>query len=77
MDITLYKLRQRERKIPISKLVGELGKIGQTAWQNQLDVTKIGSATVRANEGLGSILGQKLWIYDQIIDSEELKFIGP
>jgi hypothetical protein len=48
-DITLHKIGQRDRKIPISKSVGEPGKIGQTAWQNQSDVTKIGSATVRVN----------------------------
>ncbi len=42
-DITLNKIRQRDRKIPISK-------IGWTAWQNRLDVTKIGSATVCVNE---------------------------
>jgi hypothetical protein len=52
-NITLHKIRQRDRKIHISKLVGEPGKIGQTAWQNQSDVTKIGSTTVRVNEGLG------------------------
>ncbi len=53
MDITLHKIGRRDRKIPISKLVREPGKIRQTAWQNQLDVTKIGSATVRVNEALG------------------------
>jgi hypothetical protein len=41
-DITLNKIGWRDRKIPISKLVGEPGKIRQTAWQNQSDVTKIG-----------------------------------
>ncbi len=30
----------------ISKSVGDTGKIRQTAWQNQSDVTKIGSTTV-------------------------------
>ncbi len=43
MDIILHKIGQRDSKIPISK-------IGQTAWQNRSDVTKIGSATVRVNE---------------------------
>ncbi len=47
-----HKNGTRDRKIPISKLVGEPGKIGRTAWQNQLDVTKIGSATVRVNGAL-------------------------
>jgi hypothetical protein len=46
MDITLHKIRQRDRKIPISKLVGELGKIGWRAWQNQSDITKNGCTTV-------------------------------
>ncbi len=45
-DITLHKIRWIDRKIPITKLDGEPGKIGRTAWQNQLDVTKIGSTTV-------------------------------
>jgi hypothetical protein len=44
-DITLHKIRQRDRKIPISK-------IGRAAWQNQSDVPKIGSATDRVNEAL-------------------------
>jgi hypothetical protein len=48
----LHKIRWRDRKIPISKLVREPGKIGQTAWQNWSDVTKIGSATVCVNGGL-------------------------
>jgi hypothetical protein len=52
-DITLHKIGGRDRKIPILKLVEEPGKIGQTAWQNRSDVTKIGSTTVRVNEGLG------------------------
>jgi hypothetical protein len=52
IDITLHKIGQRDRKILFSKLVGEPGKIGQTAWQNQLDVTKIRSATVRVNGAL-------------------------
>jgi hypothetical protein len=47
MDITLHKIGRRDRKIPISKLVGEPGKMGRTAWQKQCDVTKIRSATVR------------------------------
>ncbi len=47
MDITLHKIGRRYRKIPISKLVREPGKIGQSAWQNQSDMTKIRSATVR------------------------------
>ncbi len=51
-DITLHKIRQRDRKIPISKSVGEPGKIGWTTWQNWLDVTKIGSTTVRVNRAL-------------------------
>jgi hypothetical protein len=46
MDITLDKIGQRDRKIPIPKLVRYPGKIGPTAWQNWSDVTKIGSATV-------------------------------
>ena len=41
----LHKIGRRDRKISI-------GKIGRTAWQNQLDMTKIGSATVRVNGGL-------------------------
>jgi hypothetical protein len=45
MDITLHKIGRRDRKIHISKLVREPGKIGQTAWQNQSDMTKIISAT--------------------------------
>ncbi len=52
MDITLHKIGRRDRKIPISKLVREPGKIGQTASQNQCDVTKIGSATVHLNRAL-------------------------
>ncbi len=48
-DITLHKIRRRDRKIPISKLVGEPGKIGQAAWQNRSDLTKIGSTAVRVN----------------------------
>ncbi len=51
-NITLHKIGRRERKIPISKSVGEPCKIGQTAWQNWSDVTKIGSATVRVNGAL-------------------------
>jgi hypothetical protein len=49
----LHKIRWRDRKIPISKLVREPGKIAQTAWQNQSDVTKIGSTTVCVNRGGG------------------------
>jgi hypothetical protein len=49
MDITLHKIGRRDRKIHISKLVGEPGKIGQTARQNWSDMTKIGSATVHVN----------------------------
>jgi hypothetical protein len=49
MDITLHKIGQRDRIIAISKSVGEPGKIGQTAWQNWSDVTKIGSATFCVN----------------------------
>ncbi len=49
IDITLHKIGWRDRKTPISKLVGEPGRFGQTTWQNQLDLTKIGSATVRVN----------------------------
>jgi hypothetical protein len=49
-NITLHKIRRKDRKIPISKLVRKTGKIGQTAWQNRLDVTKIGSVTVPVNE---------------------------
>ncbi len=45
MYITFHKNRQRDRKITISKLVREPGKIGRTAWQNQSDMTKIRSAT--------------------------------
>ncbi len=41
----LHKIGRRDRKISI-------GKIGQTAWQNRSDMTKIGSATVRVNGGL-------------------------
>jgi hypothetical protein len=48
-DITLHKIRQRDRKILISKSVREPGKIGQTPWQNWSDMTKIGSATVNVN----------------------------
>jgi hypothetical protein len=33
-------------------MVGEPGKIGQTAWQNQLDMAKNGSATVCVNRAL-------------------------
>jgi len=51
----LHKIRQGDRKIPISKLVGEPGKIGQTSWQNQSDVTKFRSATVRVNGALKMI----------------------
>ncbi len=51
-DITLHKIGRRDRKIPISKSVGETGKIGQTVWQNWLDMTKIGSATVYVNGAL-------------------------
>ena len=40
----LHKIGRRDRKISI-------GKIGQTAWQNRSDMTKIGSATVRVNGG--------------------------
>jgi hypothetical protein len=49
MDITLHEIGQRDRKISISKSVGEPGKIGQTAWQNQWHMTKIGCATVLVN----------------------------
>ncbi len=45
MDIRLHKIGWRDRNISISK-------IGRTAWQNQLDVTKIGSATVHVNKVL-------------------------
>jgi hypothetical protein len=48
----LHKIGWRDSKILISISVREPGKIGQTAWQNQLDVTKIGSATVRVNGAL-------------------------
>jgi hypothetical protein len=48
-DITLHKIEWRDRKIPISKLVGEPSKIGCTACQNLSDMTKIGSATVHVN----------------------------
>ncbi len=51
-NITLHKIGQRERKIPISKSVGEPGKIGQTAWQNWSDMPKIRSTTVRVNGAL-------------------------
>ena len=51
----LHKIGWRDRKIPISKLVGEPGKIGHTAWQNWSDMTKIGSATVCVN-GLKSFI---------------------
>ncbi len=45
----LHKIRRRGRKIPISKLVREPGKIGQTAWQIWSDMTKIGSTNVHVN----------------------------
>jgi hypothetical protein len=54
-DITLHKIGRRDRKIPISISAGEPGKIGQTAWQNWLDETKIRSATVGVNGGLKSL----------------------
>ncbi len=51
-DITLHKIRRRDRKIPISKSVGESGKIGWTAWQNRLDMQNIKSAIVCVNGAL-------------------------
>ncbi len=54
-DNTLHKNGQRDRKILISKLVREPDKIRWTAWQNQSDVTKIGSTTVHVNRGLGKV----------------------
>jgi hypothetical protein len=55
MTITLHKIGQRDRKIPISILVGEPGKIRQTAWQNLSDMAKIRSATVCGNTALALI----------------------
>jgi hypothetical protein len=51
----MHKIGRRYRKIPISKSVGEPGKIRQTLWQNQPNVTKIGIATVRVNGALKNI----------------------
>ncbi len=55
-DITLHKIGRRDRKIPISKLVAEPGKIRQTAWQIWSNMTKIRIATVCVNRGL------EIWI---------------
>jgi len=64
MDIRLLKIGQRDRKIPISKLGGEPGKIGQTAWQNRSDVTKIRSATVGVNGALTDITALTANVFD-------------
>ncbi len=62
-DITLHKIRWRDRKIPISKLVKEHVKISWTAWQNQLDMTKIESTTVHVSGALTLYLGMMRQVF--------------
>jgi hypothetical protein len=51
MDITLHKIRLRDRKFLSQNWSESLAK-SDTAWENWSDETKIGSATVRVNGAL-------------------------